>query len=174
LAQLGLQQRDAVSLGQIRTFRSGYAQTLANGDGIVPPEAAPQSEVAELIRDIMAIIGSSMDLSNRPESARRSWTNSFERGRAYLAWQAGPSVTESFLPWGPETPEAAELVREIDPKIEEYFWYCDLLRQEALTSDGLRATTEELKALRFKDSSGIEPTWRNHRWPPRSRQVYWR
>jgi hypothetical protein len=156
LAELGVKEPDSLSLAQVRAFRSGYAQTLANGDGIVPPEVIPEPEVASLAHDVISIAGSSMDASQRPGVGSAELDRSVERARAYLEWKARPAAWAEILPWGEDTAAAAETVHGLDAKLEEYFWLCDLVRQEAPAAAQLRASEEELRALKATDASGIE------------------
>ena len=47
-----------------------FAQTRFNGDGIIPPEAAGDPELAQIITTIMDCCGSDMDRSGQPGIAQ--------------------------------------------------------------------------------------------------------
>jgi len=42
--ELHAEDRTQIALAQVRSFRASFAQTLANGDGAVPPEVIPDAE----------------------------------------------------------------------------------------------------------------------------------
>lgn len=157
LLQLGVKERERITLAQVQAFRASYNKTLANGDGIVCPEVIPEPEVAQLIRDVMATTGHAMDASGRPGVGDAELARFLERARAYRAWKARPSSDgKALLPWGDDTGPAAALVEGLDAKIEELFWVCDLLKLEAQPADKLRLSPDDWKTFRARDAAEIE------------------
>jgi hypothetical protein len=83
------------------------------------------------------------------------------QAKAYLDWRAAGLIVDGqpnppVLPWGSETVAAADLVRELAPKIEQYFWQCDLLRQEPGAAPRLHLAPEEIAKLAIDDASKIQ------------------
>ena len=153
LHELNLHDRADLSLQEVRDFRAGYAKTLANGDGVVPPEVVPEEGVAQLIKEIMPAVGSSKDAGGSDGVGQPELDKFIERGKAYLEWR-GKAAAAS--PWGADTEAAAALVTALDGKIEEYFWHCEFLRQQSKTAEDLRLKDDDLRLVQAKDSAALE------------------
>lgn len=157
LAEIGAADRGAIDLAQVRLFRKSYVSSLANGDGIVPPEQIADPEAADLVRDVMATAGSAMDASGKPGIGTAHLDRFLDGGRAYLAWKAEPAADAGrILPWGEETAPAAALVRDLEPKVEQYFRQCDLVLGEPRAAERLRLTDDQLEALDVASPAAIE------------------
>jgi hypothetical protein len=163
IRQLGLVDGRRVPLADLRTFRSSYQKLLANGDGVIPPEVLPEEEVAELVKEMMPIVGSARDGSGADGVGQAELERFVGQGRAWLEWRSRESQAAPRLgarldvaALGPvDCAAAAELVASLDGKIEEYFWHCDLLRQEGHSAEQLRLKEDELRLLP-KDAQTIE------------------
>ena len=153
LSQLGLADRSRLAVADVRAFRAGYVKTLANGDGVVPPEVLPESDVADFVKNIIAVTGGAKDAGGSDGAGLAELDRFIDRGRNWLAWR-GRSAT--VLAFGTDTVAADELVAALDPKIEEFFWHCDLLSHEARSADALRLEPGDLGALGTKDAATIE------------------
>jgi hypothetical protein len=146
---------DRLSLTQIRDFRASYAKTLLNGDGIVSPDHMTDPAVAAFAKDVMATIGSAKDASGLPGVGEAELTKFLERAKVFLEWRTRPTTSPAILVWGDETTAAADLVRSLDAKVEEFFLHCDLLRQDSLAASS-RLSVEEMRALKAKDMAAVE------------------
>ena len=154
--ELGLSDPARLKLADVRAFRAGYARTLANGDGVVPPALVPESDVADFARDVMSVVGSAPDASGESGVGEAQLARFLEGGKAFLSWKAKPQSSPDLVPLGDGTEPGLAAVRALDAKIEEYFLVCDLLRQEQQAASALRSTDEELKSLRAGGAPGIE------------------
>lgn len=160
LSELDAPERERLTLAQLRSFRTSYLQMLANGDGVVPPEVLGEAPVAELAQGIIAITGGTPDLSGRTGVSASDLERFCQGAPVYLAWKAKGNPANGdgspVLPWGEDTAAAAELVRELDPKIELYFRQCDLVQHEELASSRMRLPPGELEKLPIADPAAIE------------------
>lgn len=154
--ELNLADPTRLKLSEVRAFRAGYARTLANGDGVVPPTLVPEADVADFARDVMSVVGSSPDRSGQDGVGEVQLSRFLEGGKAFLLWKAKPQGSPDIVPLGPDTETALAAVKALDAKIEEFFLVCDLLRQEQQAASALRSTNEELKSLRAGGAPGIE------------------
>lgn len=154
IAELKLSEKAKLKLADVRAFRATYAKTLANGDGVVPPETCGDAEVAAFLADLLAVVGGAPDASGAQGAAAAHLDKFLAGGKAYLAWKAKGEAAE-VLPLGADTAAAWAAVQAVDAKVEEFFLRCDLLQQEALTTVALKLSDDELKALRGKDAAGI-------------------
>lgn len=156
LAELKSATRDKITLAQVRTYRAGYSKNLANGDGVVCPELLPEPDVAAFVKDILSVIPGVKDASGNPGVGTAELERFLAQGHAWLAWRARPATTPAVVPWGEDTAQAATLASGLDAKIEEFFWHCELMRQQAVKAEGLRLPEPELRALQAKDAATIE------------------
>ena len=154
--ELNLPDPTRLKLSEVRAFRAGYAKTLANGDGVVPPTLVPEADVAAFARDVMSVVGSSPDASGENGVGEAQLSRFLEGGKAFLLWKAKPQSSPDIVPLGEGTEPAMAAVKALDAKIEEFFLVCDLLRQEQQAASALRSTDEELKSLRASGAPGIE------------------
>ena len=155
LAQLNADQRDAISLAQVRTFRASYDRTLANGDGIVCAEVVPEDPVAAYVKDIIATGFLAPDKSSRPGVGAEQLDKFLASARNFLAWRAR-GLDPSIAVWDASTASAADAIRAIDQKIEQFFWQCDLLRQDPVAATRLKWDPDELKKFSPTDNAAIE------------------
>ena len=154
--ELRLPDPSRLTLAEVRAFRAGYAKTLANGDGVVPPTLVPEADVADFARDVMSVVGSAPDASGENGVGETQLSRFLEGGKAFLNWKSRPQVSPDIVPLGEGTELAVAAVKALDAKIEEFFLVCDLLRQEQQAASALRSTDEELKSLRAGGAPGIE------------------
>jgi len=159
--ELHAEDRTQIALAQVRSFRASFAQTLANGDGAVPPEVIPDAEAAALVTDVITVIGSTPDASGKAGITKDQLDLFVTKGKEYLAWKARAQGADGqpdavLLPWGDDTAPAAAQVQGLDAKLAQYFWQCDLLRHDPNAEIRLHWTPEELAALPVQDPQAIE------------------
>ncbi len=155
MRELALGERTSLKLDEVRAFRAGYAKTLRNGDGIVPPELIEDAEVAAFARDLMSVVGSLPDASGFLGVGVAGLDRYLEGGRAFLSWKRKGATASELLPLGDATASAWAEVRGLAAKIDEQFLRCELLAQERLGTGALKLTDDELRTLRAKDLAGI-------------------
>jgi hypothetical protein len=142
-----------IALSDVQAFKTAYAKLLANGDGVVPPDVVPEEDVKTFLTDVMDVVGGVPDRggSNGVDADRLKLF--VTQGKVWQEWRARAAAAK---PWGDDTEAAIALVREMDPKLEAYFLYCELLRQEAPSPESLRLKEDDLRALRLKAIGDIE------------------
>ncbi|MEZ4406673.1 MAG: hypothetical protein R3A52_09370 [Polyangiales bacterium] len=151
-AEQGAKDEARVALADVRAFRTGSVKRLANGDGVIPPELVTDDALKDFIKDVMVAVGGTADRSGT-DGVSKALLDRFEtRAKDYLSWR---SRAEAAQPWGADTGGAREMVAAMAPRIEAWFLYSELLRQEAPGS-GLRLTDEEFRALRAKALADVE------------------
>lgn len=127
LANLGRGDAEAIALADVTDRARIFAQTLFNGDGVVPPEAAGEDRATEtLLRDIVGTLEGVMDRSGRLGVDTALLTRFFADATAFLAW-AGRSADPAVSPLGPEaTARAVQALDPLEAKIDDYFARCRL------------------------------------------------
>ncbi len=108
-------------------------------------------------------MGGANDLSGRTGVGAAELDRFLARGKAYRDWKAFPQAPRAkdappILPWGADTEAAAEAVKALELKVEQYFRQCDLVQHEAKAVERLRIGDEQLKALEVTSPAAIEKT----------------
>lgn len=153
LADLGKAEARAVSLADAENADKLLADKRFNGDGVIPPECCDGSEadggdLAEaraVIAEILTTHGSVADRSGKPGIDQARADAFFAEARAQVAWHDGADA--AVLPLGEATPAAADAVRAVRAKVEDYFTRCRLAAFDPRAAEALSATGAELAAL---------------------------
>lgn len=158
LDQLQAENADEITLEQVRTFRNTYVLSPPNGDGVLPPEHISDSAAAGLASDVLAHVGGTPDLSGKDGIEECHLTRFLDQVREFVAWKerARGACASQLLPWGDDTPAAATLVSQLDAKIEQHFWRCDLVKLDYRTADQYRLTGTDLANLAHADGATLE------------------
>ena len=150
-----------ISLSQVRDVQSIMASAANNGDGIIPSEAASDSDLAQFIISVIETVGSVLDASGKPGISQEQLKAFFQEAQSYLAWKAkgeipkGDNVTE-VMPWGAETPQAYELITSLEEKIEQYFAQCAMVGFDERAAAQMHLRQKELDEIDFTDKSMME------------------
>lgn len=112
----------------VLTEANGYP---FNGDGVVPPDSAPETEEKSGTLSpraftllMMSVIGAQKDASGKPGLTKELADEAAKRLQAALDWRKKADV--SRLPLGEKTAEAWTLFERLAPKIDDFFCRCDL------------------------------------------------
>ena len=161
LTNLNSPGAEKISLAQVRDVQSIMANAANNGDGIIPPEATPDSDLAQFIISVIETVGSNLDASGKPGISQEQLKIFFHETEAYLIWKAkgeipqGQNTTE-VMPWGEETPQAYELMAGLEEKIEQYFAQCAMVRLDEKAAAQMQLRQKELDEIDFTDKSMME------------------
>ncbi len=113
-AATGVTQVDAAAA------RAAFHQRPINGDGIVVPESATDAGLREDVTAIVGAMGGEKDLSGRMGVGRATLDAFFAEAEAFLAWQRAGEA-EGVHRLGDATASAWAVLRELEPKIEDFF-----------------------------------------------------
>ncbi len=160
LANLGSEDSREITLDQVRNRQKIMASGAANGDGVIPPEAAGD-ETREFIREVMQCVGSVADASGKAGITGALLDKFASDAEAYLKWKREGEIPEgeertSLMLWGSETPLAYQSIAELEEKIDEYFLLCALARFDERLIEQVRLGEEELKKMEFAESAEME------------------
>jgi hypothetical protein len=153
LVWIGKPDADEISLADVTRARERFGEAVLNGDGVIPPEAARGDERAS-IEAIAAAHGTILDRVGKPGVDRPRIEAFFGEARALLAWHERADA--AVLPLGDATPAAADAVRAVRAKVDDFFTRCRLaaLDPRAATAlAALAASDAELAALVGKELS---------------------
>ena len=153
LANLGKAEATVVTLEDTNDTAKILAQTRFNGDGIIPPDASEDPAIAAIIADIMACLGAETDRSGTPGVSEAKVEQFFAEAHAYSEWWQVAEVDPAILPLGPATPAAADAVRAVKAKVEDYFTRCRLAAFDPRSATALNPGEKEYAAFTVKELS---------------------
>ena len=158
LTEVGSEVRDRITLAQVRTFRTAYAQTMPNGDGVVTAAQVEDAEVKAAIERITGSTGGAPDASGEVGVGTAEVAAYVEAARAFVAWRARAEGEEAaaIFPLGDETAAAAALVDRLAAKMDQFFAQCALVALEEGAAARLQASPEQLAELDVNDPAAIE------------------
>ncbi|MEY2668069.1 MAG: hypothetical protein RJA59_707, partial [Pseudomonadota bacterium] len=152
LAAAGKPEATEITLDDVADLSHVFEKTLFNGDGVVVPESAPEGEVRQVIVDAMACEGEVTDRSGKPGLDRPR----LEAFWADLAdfdgwWNEGRGAAIQVL--GEGTPAAADAVRALRGKVDDYFTRVGLASIDDRMPPLLARLEVEIAAMAGKDLS---------------------
>lgn len=140
----------AISLADVADTARIFAETRLNGDGVVPAEAA-DAGARQAIEDILATHGSVLDRSGKP-GVNQALCDAFFADVAALCEFLGKAEADpSILPLGPGTAAAADAVRAVRAKVDDYFTRCRLAAFDGRAGALLCGAEADLVALAARD-----------------------
>lgn len=184
LESLDKPDAEEISVEEIQTALAAFNQRAKNGDGILPPKAIADPDLAALAQTILSGVESpKLDRSGEPGIEKADVEQFFTDAQARLDWlESGKTPEIAVL--GSDTEAAFSSFAEVRDKIEDYFTRVQvasfdpralaaLNRDEAtyatLSPKALSASTEELVSLPLAHvgvteelplHDRVNPTWR--------------
>ena len=180
LADLGKKDADAITLADTVAVTKAFADTVLNGDGIIVPASAEAGTVRTAIEEAIAAVGSVPDRSGKPGIDKKLAEQFFADVDKHVAWLDAGTAARTL---GDATEAAADALRVVRDKLEDYFTRCRLAAfdpraqavlagQEselvALSAKTLTANDEAVRRLplarvdtaaRLQLSAGVNPAW---------------
>lgn len=160
LQNLGKPEAETISLADVRDTDKFFSAANCNGDGIVPPETAGSEDKAQIVRDIIATVGSVNDRSGQPGIDQAKVDAFFDETAKYLEWLNLAETDASLLPLGEATAGAFEALTPVRAKIEDFFTRCRLAALDPRAALAVGGTEAEFLALAGKELSSATPELR--------------
>nr|MBA2538099.1 hypothetical protein [Deltaproteobacteria bacterium] len=151
LANLG-KTADVVTLADATNAEKIFVDMLFNGDGVVPVEAADQPEVREVIEAIIAGHGSTPDRSGKPGIDKPRAEAFFKEVKDLVTWHDGIEKA-GVQPAGDATAGAADAVRAVRAKVDDYFTRGRLAAFDPRNTAALNPADTTLALLSTKELS---------------------
>jgi len=151
LANLGKPEATVVTLEDTTDTAKILEKTRFNGDGVIPPDAAEDPATAAVIADIIACLGAETDRSGTPGVNEAKLEQFFTEARAYSTWWQVAEADPTILPLGPATPVAADAVRTVKAKVEDYFTRCRLAAFDPRSAMALHPGEKDYAAFTVKE-----------------------
>src|SRR4051812_27165871 len=158
LADLGKPDAGRVSLADATSADQLLAEKPFNGDGVVPPDSCDSGDgggdpaaVRAVIADIIATHGALPDRGGKPGIDQPRADAFFAEARALIAWHDGAGA--AARPLGDATPAAADAVRAVRAKLDDYFARCRLAGFDPRAAAALGVSDAEFAALSGRELS---------------------
>ena len=152
LANIGKKEAKTVSLADATNAEKMFSDTLFNGDGVVPADAAT-GDVRGVIEDIIASHGSVPDRSGKPGVDKPRIEAFFADAKTLVAWH--DSTVASSQP--AIIAAAADAVRAVRSKVDDFFTRCRMATFDPRAAAALNAADSELVSLSANELSVSSP-----------------
>jgi hypothetical protein len=153
LANLGKKDADEITLEDTADTAKVFADTKFNGDGVVIPEAAEDEVLRAVAADVMACCGEKDDRSGKKGFDQETADRFFAALQAFDEWWKAAEADPAVLPLGPATVAAADAVRAVKGKVDDYFARCKLAAFDARAQAALNREEKDYLAFAAKDLS---------------------
>jgi hypothetical protein len=157
LAQVGRPDALAIRAADVADTTKVFEQTLFNGDGVVPPESAPDPETRRVVLDVMATMGSAPDRGGHPGVDRARVESFFAEAAAFSDWWRRGESSAEVMPLGERTPAAFAALSAVRAKVDDFFVRCRLAEMEPRAAIVLNRTEPEFALLAAKDLAAASP-----------------
>ena len=118
-------EKDEISVADTSDSVAIFAETGANGDGVITEASASDEKLKEVIKDIIATTGSAIDRSGVAGVTAEHIEAFYTALADYSAWQA--AATPDIFPFGPDTQAALDACEAVKEKVADYFMRCKLI-----------------------------------------------
>ena len=133
IGELKAEDKEHISLEQIRTFCANVAKLALNGDGVISVAAAGSNEkLKNLVLDTVASTGGTADLDGTQGATDKNIADFLAAAKDYLAWKkqgdipAGETKTDIMI-FGADTPALSALSAQNAAKVDDFFKLCAML-----------------------------------------------
>lgn len=148
LADLGKKDATAITVADSIEVTKAFTTTVLNGDGIVIPESAGDDAATKsAIEDALKCVGNVTDRSGKPGIDKTLADALFADVDKHAEWLAGGTSARVL---GADTEGAADALRGVREKIEDFFTRCRLAAFDSRAQSVLAGQEAELIALSGK------------------------
>src|SRR5436190_1100865 len=151
LANLGKKDAAAISIEDTTDTTKIFAQTVFNGDGIIPSDSADDDTVKTVISDMIACLGAETDRSGKPGVSQARVDQFFIEARAFADWWKKAEADASVFPLGDATAASYATMKTVKAKFDDYFARCRLAAFDPRALVAVNRQEVEYLALAAKD-----------------------
>lgn len=152
LANLGKPEAGEITVHDTSDTAKIFAQTRFNGDGIIPVDAAEDAVVRGVLENILKVLPPLTDRSGKPGVDGKMVEQFFADCQTLSDWHATAQTGgQAILPLGEDTPAAADALRAVRAKIDDYFARCRLASYDARATAALNRQESDYLAIAATD-----------------------
>jgi hypothetical protein len=156
LAKLGKPDAPGVRVLDVEDTAKVFEQTLFNGDGVVPVEAAGELEARQLLLDVIATLGAVKDRGGAPGVDGDRLKVFLAEAEAFAGWWRKGEETPGVFSRGDWTAAAHAAVAALRAKVDDYFVRCGLAAMEPRAGVVLNRTELDFAALAARDLAAAQ------------------
>jgi hypothetical protein len=151
LADAGRPDALALRAADVADTARIFERTPFNGDGIVPPEVAPDLESRQALLDVIATFGAVPDRSGKPGVDRARVDAFFAEAAAHAEWWRRGEASAEVMVLGDRTPEAFAALLAVRAKVDDFFIRCRLAAIEPRAQAALNRAEPDFAALAARE-----------------------
>ena len=147
LSNLGL-EKDSITLEEASDSVKIFADTAANGDGVITLKSTEDEKLKAVISQIIEKIGSATDRCGEAGVTADHIEAFYTALAEYNAWQAAAAADiANVLPYGDNTAAALAACDAIKDKVADYFMRCKLVAFDADVAGAVDVSAEKVAAI---------------------------
>lgn len=147
LKTLGKAEASSISVADVSSTEAIFTALKLNGDGVVPPESADDEDTANVIRDIVAVVGSTIDRSGKPGVDQARVDAFFDQVTRYAEWFDAGGARMSHQTLREATAAGAAALLAVREKVDDYFTRCRLASFDTRAVEALNPSEADLASL---------------------------
>jgi hypothetical protein len=152
LAGVGRADADAITVEDTLDTAKIISAKAPNGDGVVTLRAAADAETQQLIKDVIATVGSVPDRSGEPGINAEKFDAFLAEVKSYLEWLDG-TAAHAIPEFGEATAAASLALREVRAKVDDFFARCRLAAFDHRAIAALNRQETEYLGIAARDLS---------------------
>lgn len=131
LKSLGKPDAGEISLGEMADIEKFLDGLQFNGDGVICPKQVADASLKASVEDIAKIAGTVPDRSGDSGIDQAIADKFFGDAKVYWDWHVQSETDPAILPLGRDTEAAAQALRAVREKIDDYFMRCRMATYDA-------------------------------------------
>lgn len=150
LSNLGQKEAASLSVADATNTAKIFSASALNGDGVIPPEASEDPATQALIKEIIATIGGTPDLSGSVGVTAAQIEKFFAEITAYVTW-VEQSAGKDIAILGSATDAACAALKAVRAKVDDYFARTRLAAFDQRALAALNRSETEYLTIAAKD-----------------------
>lgn len=153
LKNLGKASAAEISLADMADAEKLFAGLQFNGDGVICAKQIANLELRTTVEDIGKTIGVAADMSGDNGINQEIADKFFAEAQEYIDWYATGEADAAVLPLGADSMAAADALRVVREKVDDYFIRCQMAVYDARSAAPLSRSVEDYQQLAAQDLS---------------------
>lgn len=155
LKSLGKPQAIAITLADMADIDKFLAGLQFNGDGVICANQIADVALSATVNDIAKTAGWFADMGGDNGINQETADKFFADAQVYAAWYAQGEADAAILLLGAASRSAAEALRAVREKVDDYFTRCQLASYDARAAAPLSRSTDDYQQLAAKMLSAL-------------------
>jgi hypothetical protein len=153
LKSLGKPEATEISLADMADIEKFMASLPFNGDGVICAGQVADPALRATVEDIAKTAGSAPDMSGDSGINQEINDKFFADAQAYADWYAKGEADAAILPLGSGSQAAADALRAVQEKVDDYFTRCQMAACDTRAATPLSRAVEDYQQLAAKTLS---------------------